>query len=95
MTITFRDYTMEASSDGGFNLTKKVTREKGNIRGKQGTGEHYEDEQLIGYNMTLESCVKKIIHINHCSKEDKLSLKEYIDMYKEEVKKIEQLLKYR
>jgi len=84
---------MEASEEGGFNLTKLVKRNKVDDN-KNPTGETYDFDFLIGYNMKLESCIKKIIHINHCSKEDKLSLKEYIEMYKEEVEKIEQLLKY-
>jgi len=93
MKIEHRDYTMEASPEGGFNLTKKVTREKGNMKGKQGTGEYYEDDSVIGYNMSLENCIKKIIHINHCSKEEVISLKEYVEMFRKEVKEIKTLLK--
>jgi len=92
MRIEHRDYTMEASSEGGFNLSKKVKREKGNGLGKKGTGEYYDDDAIIGYNMSLESCIRKIIHINHCSKDEVISLKEYIEMYRKEVNEIKKLI---
>lgn len=87
MIITFRDYIMEADKEGGFHLRKKV------IATSKETGEKYETEDTIGYNMRLESCIKKIIHLNHCTKEETMSLKEYIKEYKEELNRIEQMLK--
>jgi len=92
MKIEHRDYTMEASSEGGFNLSKRVKRNKVDDDNKP-TGETYDFDFVVGYNMSLQSCIKKIIHINHCSKDEVVTLKEYLELYRKEVKEIENLIK--
>ena len=90
MKIEFKNYTMEASPEGGFHLTREVTREKTEIIDgkKEGLGEYYKDNEVVGYNMRLESCIKKIIHLNHCSIDETVSLKQYMKMYKEYLEEI-------
>lgn len=46
-----------------------------------------------GYSMTLEYCLKKIINHRISKKVDTINLERYLKEYKDEVKKIEHLLK--
>lgn len=92
MIIEYKNYKMESSTDGGFNLTRRVTRNKWD-ENRQPTGETYEEDEIVGYNMQLTSCIKKIIHLNHCSMDDKVQLHEYIKMYNSYVQEIKNLIK--
>jgi hypothetical protein len=87
MKIEFNEYIMETDSFGGFNLKRKATATK------KEDGEQYEAEYIIGYNMQLKNCIEKIIHLNHCTKEDVVSLREYVKMYNNEINRLENLIK--
>lgn len=45
-----------------------------------------------GFGMPLETCIRKVIHHRISSKRDVGTLKEYVQDYKEEVKRLEELL---
>ena len=36
----------------------------------------------VGYGLTIESAIRRIIHYNICSKHETLTLKEYLDEFK-------------
>lgn len=92
MRIEYKNYTMETSSYGGFNLTQKVTRNKTD-KNKKPTGETYDADDILGYNMKLPSCISRIMHLEHCNKDEKMQLQDYIKMYKRDVEIINNLLK--
>lgn len=77
----------------GFDLFKLV---KGKRKGEGSitvpTGEEYQREDLVGYYSDLENVIKKIIHLRLSSKEETVTLKEYLEVYREQVDKIEKLL---
>jgi hypothetical protein len=83
---------MESSPEGGFNLTRILIRNKWDDNRKP-TGETYEFEEVVGYNMKLHNCIKKIIHLNHCDKDEVVTLEEYMKMLKDYYKEIENLIK--
>ena len=90
MKITYKDYIIEPSADGGYHLMKHVIRNKTKIKDGKKTilDETYEDLEIIGYNMQIHNCVKKIIHLNHCSKEETIELADYVKMFKREFEEI-------
>lgn len=45
-----------------------------------------------GYGMSLEGCIKKVIHHRISSKKDVSTLEEYVRDYREEVKRLEEML---
>lgn len=45
-----------------------------------------------GFGMSLETCIRKVVHHRISSKQDVSTLKEYVQDYKEEVKRLEELL---
>jgi len=56
------------------------------------TGKLIDKEVEMGYNMTLETCVKRMIMNNLSEKDLVVNLKEWIKMYREEREKIQQLI---
>ena len=89
MIITFKDYVIESDTFGGFHLKKNVIRNRREIIDgkKTETGDLYEDVDTIGYNMSLESCMKRILHLEICNIEEtkpmKEALREIRNIYKE------------
>lgn len=47
-----------------------------------------EEMKLVGYGMTLETCLHYIINYRLSQKKDVYSLKEYLDEFKNEMKKL-------
>lgn len=95
MTITFRDYVMETDTFGGFHLRKNVLRNKTEIvDGKKvETGEVYEDLDTLGYNMRLETCLKRIIHLEMDANKETKTLREAMEFVKNMYAEIEQSIK--
>ena len=50
-------------------------------------------EKDHGYHATLEQAIKRFVRINMIEEHDFVTLKQYIDLYKEEVNRIEKLVK--
>lgn len=93
MKIEYKDYTMETSSEGGFNLSKRVLRNKVD-ENKKPTGETYDFDSVIGYNMQFRSCINKIIHLELCEKDEVMSLKEAVDLWNSKYEEIKQIIKF-
>lgn len=62
----------------GFDLIKKVTRTK------KESGEKYEAESVLGYDMKLEKAIETIISERMKDKEDTVELNEFLQAYKQE-----------
>ena len=86
MKIQIKDYTLTPSDNvkDRFDLTQKIMR-----KGKNG---EYESSELIGYGMTLESCIKSIIALELDKDNSVVSLKEFVDAYRIEREKIMAIL---
>lgn len=84
MTIQEEDFRMIL---GGGNLwdleLTKVVRPKG--------GEPRVEFKPEGYGMPLESCIKRIINKRISDKKETLSLKEYVEEYKQQVDELKKL----
>ncbi len=87
--IEIKDYLLTPSENakGRFDLSKKV------IRTKKDTKETYESDDVIGYGMTLESCVGEII-AHELDKDDSIvSLLQFVNAYRKERELIMDILK--
>ena len=77
----------------GFDLFKFV---KGRRRGEGSitnpTGEEYQREDLVGYYSDLENVIRKIVYLRLSNREEIVTLKEYLEIYREQVNRIEKLL---
>ena len=85
------------SDEYGWNLVESVTRNKVK-KGEKGvnaekTGEVYEANNVIGYNMSFEGVLKKVIHLNLHNKKLPVTLKEFLEEYRKEKNTVEQLIK--
>lgn len=63
------------------------------IRKKKESDEEIEFEQIIGYSLQFDTCVKYIIHINLKKNKSVVELKDFIKMYNEEASRITNLIK--
>ena len=88
MKIQIKDYTLTPSDNvkDRFDLTQKIIR-----KGK--TGVKYEASEIIGYGMTLESCIKSVIALELDKDNSVVSLKEFVEAYKKEREVIMDILK--
>lgn len=78
-----------------FDLYETVTRSKTEIseEGKRKSlDETYEAENVLGYGMTLPAVINKIVHIEVLSNDVTLTLKEFVDQYKEALLKVEKAI---
>ena len=97
MTIVVGDYKL-VQEGATFNLIQVVESEETLITEENGqkkrtkTGKLVQRDVEMGYNMSLDSCIKKMIMNNLSEKEMEVSLKQWLNMYREEREKITQLL---
>jgi hypothetical protein len=96
MEIKISDKYRLVSQEVGFDVIEKVVRHK-NKKGEKGinaekTGETYESDNVLGYNMSLEGAIKKLIHLTLHTKKLKLTLSEFLEEYKKEKERIEELI---
>lgn len=90
MDIKYKNYKLIQQAVG-FDLIQLVeSRKIGDGTPQKPTGELYMKENLIGYNMQLESCINKIITLELLEYKELVELKDYIVKYREiaeEIKK--------
>lgn len=87
MKIKYKEYTLEPEGTH-YNLYKDVRKEIGTPVGKKGerskpTGKFKTITENVGWGMSFEHCVEIIIKSSLNSKKDVVSLRKYIDEYKE------------
>lgn len=95
MNIKIKDYLLvpsDAAKDR-FDLSVSVTRERINKK-REKTGETYEDHNVIGYGMTLGSCITKIISNELANDERVVSLAEFVDEYEKQRESIMDILNH-
>jgi hypothetical protein len=93
MIIEIGDYILEQStgSSDRFDLNQIKVTEAGVYKGKtvEGGNEYMKN---LGYSMPLDRCLKKIVFNNLAANKDMVSLKEFMEFWKEEMNKLEKLL---
>lgn len=77
-------FQLNQSSSNRFDLVEKVVRQK------KDSEDTYEAENTLGYDMKIESCINTIISEKLKTKEETVTLKQFLEEYKKEK---EQLLK--
>lgn len=77
-------FQLNQSSPNRFDLVEKVVRQK------KDSEDTYEAENILGYDMKIESCINTIISEKLKTKEETVTLKQFLEEYKKEK---EQLLK--
>lgn len=92
MIIEIGKFKLTSNGDK-FHLSELKQVEKSNAETKVKTGEFYEKEIPVGYDMRLETAIRYITdrHVNDL--ELTVSWREYLELYKAEVLKIQTLLK--
>jgi hypothetical protein len=77
MIIEYKDYKIVPSTNSaGFDLIRKVERTK------KDTTETYEGEDVLGYDMKIETIISTIIAIEMKKKVKTVSLQEFLTEYK-------------
>lgn len=82
-------FKLNQSTSDRFDLIEVVTRQKVG-KDRKPTGETYQSENIMGYDMSLENCIQKIVAEKLKVNESTVSLKEFLEEYKKEK---EQLIK--
>jgi hypothetical protein len=94
MNIEIGKYMIKSTVNGDYDLVEKVVRNK-TTKDKNGklvtTGETYEGENDLAYNMSFEFCVNKIIKLNLHDMDLKCDLNTFLSLYKDEVNKVTQM----
>ena len=97
MTILVEDYKL-IQKEVGFDLIQTIKSEETLIKETEGkririkTGKLIDRDIDLGYNMDLESCIKKIIHNNLAGREVIVTLHDWLKLYREEREKITKLI---
>lgn len=84
MIIRIKDFRLEQQPTKGFDLIREVKSKRigdGDLRNP--TGEDYIKDEIVGYNMTIENCITKIIHIIQSDDTKVVSLQEFLESYKQ------------
>lgn len=89
MKIEYKNYVITPPQHGGgFDLSRKVTRKKMDKTTKEPTGETYEAEKIIGYNMGVETIIQHIIEAELSNNNETISLERFLEEYKREKNEI-------
>lgn len=86
MTIKVDDnWLMESHREGGYDLIRVKTGKSGKVKDK-------ETFNTVGFNMTFESCLKRIVQTNVGEIVNTVDLKGYIDLFRNEVSRIKAIV---
>jgi len=93
MNIKIRDFIL-IQQEYWFDLKRIVkSRKIGDGTIQNPTGEEYEREIDYGYNMTLPTCIEKIVHLTLLDNNMLVEWKDYVSQYKSIVNDINNVLK--
>jgi len=92
MNIKYKTYTL-VQQESGFDLVETVQSQKlGDGTMQKPTGEFYDKEVILGYNMRLDTCFKDIIHLELLKKNSTVELHEFRDEFKKLSDEVKQAL---
>ena len=82
MNIKYKTYTL-IQQESGFDLVEAVQGQRvGDGDMKKPTGEMYDKEVNIGYNMRLDTCFHKIAHLELLKQKSTVELREFRDEFR-------------
>ena len=94
MNIEYKDYLIKQSTNSnGFDLVRKVTRNKKDKDTGENTGETYDSETTIGYDMSLERCAQYIIMEELNKEKVTVKIDEFLKAYKAEKEELVKTIK--
>lgn len=94
MNIKYKTYTL-TQQESGFDLVETVQSQKiGEGTLQKPTGELYDKEIPLGYNMRIDTCFHKIIHLELLKIKDTVELKEFRDEFKKLHDELTKLMQY-
>ena len=77
MNIKYKTYTL-VQQESGFDLIETVQAQKiGDGTMQKPTGEFYDKEVNMGYNMRLDTCFHKIAHLELLKRNSTVELREF------------------
>ena len=88
---------MISSTTGGYDLfetveIEKVVREKG--KKAVHTGEYQTTDSLLGYNMSVQTCIHRIVEIELHHNKDVMPLKEAVKLWNDKYNEIKEHIKF-
>ena len=92
MRIIVDNYVLESHSEGGYDLLEKKIANRIDKKTRKPTGETYEKEETLGYNMSLENCIKRIINLNLHRIDNNVDLRSFLELYRGEKSRVESLV---
>ena len=92
MNIRYKTYTL-IQQESGFDLVETVQAQKiGTGDMKNPNGEFYDKEINWGYNMGLDACIRKLIHLELLKDKSTKELREFRDEFAKMYKELSNLL---
>jgi len=86
-------YSLQSQEDGFDLIRVSTAKHVGDGTFHNPTGDEYQKEETIAYNISLPTAINKIIHFITHEKEDEMDLKDYIAEYKKVKESIESIFK--
>ena len=86
MNIKINEYTIKPNGFGNYDLHKDI------VSTNKTTKEEYDNENVIAYGCSMESCVNRIVYENVLSKDETVDIKTFLAEYKKEVKVIKDMI---
>jgi len=92
MKVKIENFTMTSDSQGGYNLTETKSI-KALDKNHQPTGDMKDITVDIGYNMSVENCIKRMVHLRLHSIENTVDFRGFLELYRGERSRMEGLVK--
>ena len=86
MNIKINEYTIKPNGFGNYDLHKDI------VSTNKTTKEEYDNENVIAYGCSMESCVNRIVYENVLSKDETVDIKTFLAEYKKETKVIKDMI---
>ena len=91
MKVKIENFTMTSDSQGGYNLTEtRIIDALGEDR--KPTGELKEITVERGFNMSIQRCIEKMIHLRLHSIDNTVDFRGFLELYRGERSRIEGLV---
>ena len=93
MNIKYKTYKL-IQQESGFDLIETIQSHKiGTGTLSHPNGEIYDKDVTIGYNMKLDTCFNRIVHLELLKRDSTVELRKFRDEFKKLHKEIKDILK--
>lgn len=86
MNIKINEYTIKPNGFGYYDLHKDI------VSTNKETKETYDNENVVAYGCSMESCVNRIVYENVLSKDETVDIKTFLAEYKKETNGIKDMI---